>query len=96
MHPLRFPNSGIRAKFEVTLPKLLNILREVESPTKKEKSVLYIGETNRKRNASKTLKKCKGKERPGKAKVAKKDLAKDKGQCFHYVQDGNWKSLCYL
>ncbi|RRT67151.1 hypothetical protein B296_00007085 [Ensete ventricosum] len=66
-------------KFEVTLPELLNMLREAESIIKKEKSVLYIGETNRKRKASKTLKKGKDKERPCKAKIAKKDPAKDKG-----------------
>ncbi|RRT72128.1 hypothetical protein B296_00004090 [Ensete ventricosum] len=71
-------------KFEVTLPELLNMLREAESTIKKEKPILYIGETNKKRKASKTLKKGKGKERPDKAKVAKKYPIKDKGQCFHY------------
>ncbi|RRT37494.1 hypothetical protein B296_00045519 [Ensete ventricosum] len=65
--------------FEVTLLKLLNMLREVESVIKKEKLVLYIGETKKKRKANKILKKGKGKERPGKAKVAKRDSAKDKG-----------------
>ena len=73
-------------KLEVTLPKLLNILREVESTIKKEKSVLYIGETRKKKKAEKSLKKGKDKGRPGKAKVAKKDPAKDKGQCFHMVK----------
>ncbi|RRT31143.1 hypothetical protein B296_00057252 [Ensete ventricosum] len=76
------------SKFEVTLPELLNILREVESAIKKEKPVLYIGETKKKTKASKILKKGKGKERPGKAKIAKRDPAKDKGQCFHFSQDG--------
>ncbi|KAJ8478076.1 hypothetical protein OPV22_021803 [Ensete ventricosum] len=71
------------SKFEVTLPELLNMLREAESAIKKEKLVLYIGETKKKRKASKTLKKGKEKEIPGKAKVAKKYLAKDKGQCFY-------------
>ncbi|RWV83846.1 hypothetical protein GW17_00054494 [Ensete ventricosum] len=66
-------------KIEVTLSELLNMLREAESIIKKEKLVLYIGETNKKRKASKTLKKGKGKGRPGKANVAKKDPAKDKG-----------------
>ncbi|RRT66744.1 hypothetical protein B296_00007376 [Ensete ventricosum] len=66
-------------RFEVTLPEPLNMLREVESTIKKEKPVLYIGETKKKRKASKTLKKDKGKERPGKGNVAKKDLIKDKG-----------------
>ncbi|RRT66973.1 hypothetical protein B296_00034877 [Ensete ventricosum] len=47
------------SKFEVTLPELLNILREAESVIKK--SVLYIGETNKKRKTNKTLKKDKGK-----------------------------------
>ncbi|RWW42961.1 hypothetical protein BHE74_00051443, partial [Ensete ventricosum] len=64
---------------EVTLSELLNMLREAKSTIKKEKLVLYIGETNKKRKASKTLKKGKGKERSGKAKVAKKDPTKDKG-----------------
>ncbi|RZS29020.1 hypothetical protein BHM03_00062687, partial [Ensete ventricosum] len=75
--------------FEVTIPKLLNMLREAESTIKKEKLVLYIGETNKKRKANKTFKKSKGKERPGKAKVTKKYPGKDKGQCFHYGQDGH-------
>ncbi|RWW09557.1 hypothetical protein GW17_00026949 [Ensete ventricosum] len=75
--------------FEMTLPDLLNILREAESTIKKEKSVLYIGETNRKRKASKTIKKGKDKERPVKAKIAKKYQAKDIGQCFYYGQDGD-------
>ncbi|RRT52811.1 hypothetical protein B296_00030547 [Ensete ventricosum] len=79
------------SKFEVTLLGLLNILREVESAIKKEKPVLYIGETKKKRKTTKTLKKGKGKERPGKVKFAKKYQGKDKGQCFHYSQDGNWK-----
>ncbi|RRT36517.1 hypothetical protein B296_00034766 [Ensete ventricosum] len=67
-------------KFEVTLHELLNMLREAESAIKNEKPVLYIGETKKKRKASNTLKKGKGKGRPGKTKVAKKDLTKDKGQ----------------
>ncbi|RRT31255.1 hypothetical protein B296_00048803, partial [Ensete ventricosum] len=50
--------------FEVTLPKLLNMLREAESVIEKEKPVLYIGETKKKRKASKILKKGKGKEIP--------------------------------
>ncbi|RRT40516.1 hypothetical protein B296_00019640, partial [Ensete ventricosum] len=70
-------------KFELTPPELLNMLREAESTIKKEKSVLYIGETNKKRKVIKTLKKGKGKERLGKAKVAKKYPAKDKGYCLH-------------
>ncbi|KAJ8459371.1 hypothetical protein OPV22_032297 [Ensete ventricosum] len=35
-----------------------------------------------------------GKERPGKTKVAKRDPAKDKGQCFPCGQDGDWKRNC--
>ncbi|RRT35584.1 hypothetical protein B296_00048541 [Ensete ventricosum] len=66
------------SKFEVTLPELLNILREAESAFKKEKPALYIGETKKKK-ASKTLKKDKGKERLGKTNVAKKYPGKDKG-----------------
>ncbi|RWV99482.1 hypothetical protein GW17_00037608 [Ensete ventricosum] len=63
---------------EVTLSELLNMLREAKSTIKKEKLVLYIGKTNKKRKASKTPEKGKGKGRPGKTKVAKKDLTKDK------------------
>ncbi|RWV92776.1 hypothetical protein GW17_00044815 [Ensete ventricosum] len=65
------------SKFEVTLPKLLNMLREADIAIKKEKPILYIGETKKKRKASKTIKKGKGKERLGKAKVVKKYLTKD-------------------
>ena len=78
-------------KLEVTLPELLNMLREVESTIKKEKSVLYTGETRKKRKAKRSLKKGKGKGRPGKAKVAKKDPTKDKAQCFHYDKYGHRK-----
>ncbi|RRT60902.1 hypothetical protein B296_00012629 [Ensete ventricosum] len=53
------------------------------------KLVLYIGKTKKKRKANKILKNGKGKERPSKTNVAKKDLAKDKGQCFHYGKDGH-------
>ena len=66
-------------KLEVTLPKLHNMLREVESTIKKEKPVLYTSKTRKKKKANKSLKKGKGKGRLGNAKVAKKDLAKDKG-----------------
>ena len=55
------------------------MLREVESTIKKEKPVLYTGETRKKWKAERSLKKEKGKGRLGKAKVAKKDPAKDKG-----------------
>ncbi|KAJ8485199.1 hypothetical protein OPV22_017684 [Ensete ventricosum] len=75
------------SKFEVTLPELLNMLREAESAIKKEKPILYIGKTKNKRKNSKTLKKGKGKERLCKTKVAKKYPGKDKGQCFHYGRD---------
>ncbi|KAJ8472265.1 hypothetical protein OPV22_026608 [Ensete ventricosum] len=69
------------------------MLRKAESAIKKEKLVLYIGETKKRRKANKTLKKGKGKgkESPSKAKVAKRDPAKDKGQCFHCGQDEHWK-----
>ncbi|RRT53782.1 hypothetical protein B296_00026149 [Ensete ventricosum] len=44
-------------KFEVTHHKLLNMSREVEFTIKKEKPVLYIGETKKKKKDDKTLKK---------------------------------------
>ena len=66
-------------KLEVTLPKLLNMLREAERTIKKEKPVLYTGETRKKRKAERSLKKGKGKGKSGKAKVAKKYLIKDEG-----------------
>ena len=71
-------------KLNVTLLELLNKVREAKSTFKKEKSFLYISETKRKRRQKSPLKKGKGKCKSGKAKVAKKDPAKDKGQCFHY------------
>ncbi|RWW17996.1 hypothetical protein BHE74_00009637 [Ensete ventricosum] len=67
------------SKFEVTLPKLLNMLREANSTIKKEKSILYAGETKKKRKANKILKKGIDKGKLGKAKVAKKDPV-DQGQ----------------
>ncbi|URE04495.1 hypothetical protein MUK42_34010 [Musa troglodytarum] len=78
-------------KLEVTLPELLNMLREAESSIKKEKLVLYTSETRKKRKTEKTLKKGKGKGKMGKAKVTKKDPTKDKGQCFHRGKDEHWK-----
>ena len=81
-------------KLEVTLPKLLNMLREAESTIKKEKPVLYTSETRKKRKAERSLKKGKGKGKLGKAKVAKKDPAKDKGQCFHCGKYVHWKRIC--
>ena len=53
-------------KLEVTLPELLNMLREAESTIKKEKPVLYTGETRKKRKAERSLKKGKGKGKGGK------------------------------
>ncbi|URD99213.1 hypothetical protein MUK42_30004 [Musa troglodytarum] len=63
------------------------MLREAESTIKKEKPVLYVGETRKKRKAEKSLKKGKGKGKMGKAKVTRKDPTKDRGQCFHYAKD---------
>ena len=74
-------------KLKVTLLELLNMLREAKSTIKKEKPVLYTSETRKKKKADISLEKGKG--RPGKAKVAKKDSAKDKGQYFHYDKDGH-------
>ena len=65
------------------------MLKEVEGTIKKEKSVLYVGENKKKRKVEKSLKKGKGKGKPGKTKVAKKDLAKGQGQCFHYGKYGH-------
>ncbi|KAJ8459595.1 hypothetical protein OPV22_032521 [Ensete ventricosum] len=70
------------------------MLREFESAIKKENPIFYIDETKKKRKAIKTHKKGKGKERSGKIKVAKKYSKKDKGQCFHYDQDGHCKRNC--
>ena len=78
-------------KLEVTLSELLNMLKGAEITIKKEKPVLYIGETRKKRKVEKSLKKGKGKGRLGKAMVAKKDPANDKSQYFHYGTDGHWK-----
>ena len=55
------------------------MLREAESTIKKEKLILYAGETRKKSKAEKSLKKRKGKGRSGKEKVAMKDPTKDKG-----------------
>ncbi|RWV79878.1 hypothetical protein GW17_00058925 [Ensete ventricosum] len=55
------------------------MLREAESTIAKEKSVLYIGQTKKKRKVDKSLKKGKGKGKLNRAKVAKKDPTKDKG-----------------
>ncbi|RRT68258.1 hypothetical protein B296_00008339 [Ensete ventricosum] len=67
------------------------MLREAESTIAKEKSVLYIGQTKKKRKVDKSLKKGKGKGKLDTAKVAKKDPTKDKGHCFYYVKDGHLK-----
>ncbi|XP_064957832.1 uncharacterized protein LOC135608725 [Musa acuminata AAA Group] len=77
------------SQLKVILPKFLNILREVESTIKKDKLVLYAGETKKKSKTEKSLKKGKDKGRPGKANVTKKDPIKDKGQCFHYGKYGH-------
>ncbi|MQL78458.1 hypothetical protein Taro_010893 [Colocasia esculenta] len=69
--------------------------READGAIKKDELVLYVGETNKKRKAKKTLKKGNGKgKKSGKEKVAKKEPAKDKGQCFHCGKNGNWKRNC--
>ena len=72
----------------MTLLELLNMLREAMSIIKKEKSILYASEIRKRRKIEKSLKKAKGKSKPGKAKVAK-DLEKDKGQCFNYDKCGH-------
>ena len=67
-------------KLELTLPELLNMLREAKSTTiKKEKLILNAGKTKKKRKVEKSLKKGKSKGRSSKAKVTENDLAKDKG-----------------
>ena len=55
------------------------MLREAESTIKKEKPILYVSETKKKRKIEKSLKKGMGKCKSGKAKVRKKDPVKDKG-----------------
>lgn len=45
----------------MTFLELLNTMREVENTIKKEKSVLNVGETKKKRNTKKSLKKAKAK-----------------------------------
>ncbi|RWW54211.1 hypothetical protein BHE74_00039219 [Ensete ventricosum] len=75
-------------KLEMTLLELLNMSREVESTIKKEKSILYISETKKKRKVDMSLNKGKGKGRLGKAKVTKKDPMRNKGQCFHSTRRG--------
>ncbi|RZS15645.1 hypothetical protein BHM03_00047504, partial [Ensete ventricosum] len=81
------------SKFEVTLQKLLNILREAESAIKKDKLVLYIGEIKKKRNASKTLKKGKAKidqvlTRPRRLARGKMDLKMGNGAIVAAVAVG--------
>ena len=46
-------------KLKVTLPDLLNMLREAESTIKKEKPVLYIGKTKKKRKEESPLRRAK-------------------------------------
>ncbi|RWW68661.1 hypothetical protein BHE74_00023805 [Ensete ventricosum] len=58
-----------RNKLEVTLLELLNMLREAESTIKKEKLVLYAGETEKKRKAEKPLKKDRGKGNKEKERI---------------------------
>ncbi|CAL9083517.1 unnamed protein product [Musa acuminata var. zebrina] len=55
------------------------------------KPVLYTGETRKKRKAERSLKKGKGKGRPGKAKVAKKKVVTVKPCLWNGM-----KRLCYL
>ncbi|CAL9076301.1 unnamed protein product [Musa textilis] len=48
-------------KLEVTLPELLNMLREAESTIKKEKPVLYTGETRKKGKLRRPLRRARAK-----------------------------------
>ena len=81
-------------KLELTLPRLLNMLKEAKSTIKKEKPVLYTGETKKKKNEKKSLKKGKSKGKSGTTKVAKIDPVKDKGQYFHCDKDKQCKRNC--
>ena len=76
-------------KIDVTLPELLNMLKNAEGTMKKERPVLFVAKNNKKRK--KSFKKGQGKnKRTEKAKVTqKKEPAKDKGQCFHCDKDGH-------
>ncbi|RWV89446.1 hypothetical protein GW17_00048401 [Ensete ventricosum] len=91
-HPQRWPPAGItpvgRHVDQVAArgcrPELLNMLREAENTIKKEKLVLYIGETNRKKGRQvRSLRRTRAQKDRVRQKVAKKYPAKDKGQCFH-------------
>ena len=65
------------------------MLKNAEGTMKKERLVLFVAENNKKRK--KFFKKGKGKnKRTNKTKVVKKkELVKDKGQCFHCNKDGH-------
>ncbi|RRT77132.1 hypothetical protein B296_00002276 [Ensete ventricosum] len=84
-----------RTMLEVTLPDLLNILKEAKGTIKKEKSVFYADEIRNKRKVEKSLKKGKGKGKgkgkSKKSKVTKKDPRKGKGQCY-YGKNEHYKS----
>ena len=81
-------------KIDVTLPELLNMLKNAEGTMKKERPVLFVAENYKKRK--KSFKKGQGKnKRTKKAKVVKKkESVKAKRQCFHCSKDGHWKKSC--
>ena len=85
-------------KMEVTLSKLLNMLKAAEDHIKKENSIVMLAE---KSNTSLKLKpkgkkfKRKGSQSFNKAQGdnMNKDIEKKKakGNCFHYSKPGHWK-----
>ena len=73
-------------KLEVTLPKLLNMLREVESTIKKEKPVLYTGETRKKRKAERSLRRERARANQVKQKILRKTQQRTKASASIMVK----------
>ena len=79
-------------KLNISLPKLLNILKIVESYFKREKTpVLLVDKINKKKGKKDSKKKLNPKAGISKKKVKK---ISTKGTCYHYGKDGHWKENC--